>query len=290
VKPPCTQQHLHDGFRPRRYTGRCRCRSTRTRRHDASSTRAAGRGWATWRRALGRARRATRTRSARRRSFGAWRHPQIVQVTCEGDQRQRTTGRDRGSVLSVARLGIGLRACGERTPMQCTLLGARPARVQRLRDGRSARDGGPGSRPWLTGDLRQLTVANTLALRWTLTTCSPSRRCRGSSKARCRLSGRAPPIHLHDLRGLTPRGKSLEGKTTKGVPDSMVGKAPATCLAAVEYTTQATGLQGNSILTMQASGWRARRRSGSTCAQIGTLPKKTTFPGSLLAPRTTASR
>jgi hypothetical protein len=52
------------------------------------------------------------------------------------------------------------------------------------------------------------------------------------------------PYIYTDLRGLTPRGKSLEGKTTKGVPDSMVGKAPATCLAAVEYTTQATGLQG----------------------------------------------
>jgi hypothetical protein len=44
------------------------------------------------------------------------------------------------------------------------------------------------------------------------------------------------------LSGLVSNGMNLEGKTTKGVPDSMVGDAPATCRAAVEYTTQAAEL------------------------------------------------
>lgn len=44
------------------------------------------------------------------------------------------------------------------------------------------------------------------------------------------------------LVGLKRRGLNTEGKTTRGVPDSFVGKTPEAAHAAVEYTTQATQL------------------------------------------------
>jgi hypothetical protein len=49
------------------------------------------------------------------------------------------------------------------------------------------------------------------------------------------------------------RGKSLEGKTTKGVPDSFVGETPETCSAAVEYTIQAAALPPSIFVRTEAS-------------------------------------
>jgi hypothetical protein len=52
------------------------------------------------------------------------------------------------------------------------------------------------------------------------------------------------PWSFPQLVGLEPFGLNAEGKTRKGVPDSFVGSDPKTCRAAVEYTTQATNLDG----------------------------------------------
>jgi hypothetical protein len=57
------------------------------------------------------------------------------------------------------------------------------------------------------------------------------------------LGDRLLPTMHPLLHGLKPNGMNLEGKTTKGVPDSFVGDAPETCRAAVEYTTQADRLE-----------------------------------------------
>lgn len=48
------------------------------------------------------------------------------------------------------------------------------------------------------------------------------------------------PWALPPLFGLRPFGINDEGKTVKGIPDSLVGAAPDTCRAAVQYTTQRT--------------------------------------------------
>jgi len=52
------------------------------------------------------------------------------------------------------------------------------------------------------------------------------------------------PWGIPQLVGLRSYGLTPEGKTRKGVPDSFVGPSPSTCRAAVEYTTQATDLEG----------------------------------------------
>ena len=48
------------------------------------------------------------------------------------------------------------------------------------------------------------------------------------------------PWALPALVGLRKHGVNAEGKTRKGVPDSYVGDAPATCRVALEYTTKRT--------------------------------------------------
>lgn len=52
------------------------------------------------------------------------------------------------------------------------------------------------------------------------------------------------PTIAPSLAGLRKHGLNTEGKTRKGTPDSFVGDSARTCRVAVEYSTQATGVEG----------------------------------------------
>jgi HEAT repeat protein len=71
------------------------------------------------------------------------------------------------------------------------------------------------------------------------------------------------PWLLGGLVGLKKHGLNNEGKTRKGTPDSFVGRSPADCRAAVEYTTQDEDLAGKF-----ASDYRSVR---THCAKATTV-------------------